>query len=172
MPKIGLFYGSSTGNSESVARMIVQCFKPLDIDIHDIRDDQSRIITDYTLLIFGVPSWNKHYQQDDWHTFLPQINNMDFSSKKVALFGLGDQVNYTYNFVDTMGQVYDWLLERKANIVGNWSIAGYKFIRSKAVRNGKFVGLVIDEDSQYELTLPRIKTWVEKLKKEFEITHE
>jgi flavodoxin I len=171
MPKIGLFFGSSTGNSENVARMIVECFKPYEIVIHDIKDDQTKAINNYSLLIFGVPSWNKHYLQDDWNSFLPQIRNLDLTRKKVALYGLGDQVNYSYNFVDTMGLVYDWLLEREAKIVGHWSLAGYKFIKSNAVRNGRFVGLVLDEDTQYQLTLPRVKMWVENLKKEFEISH-
>jgi flavodoxin I len=169
MPKIGLFFGSSTGNSENVARMIAQSFKPHHIDIHDVIHDKSHIINNYSSLIFGIPSWNKHYQQDDWYYFLPKITTANFSGKKVALYGLGDQINYSDNFVDSMGRMYDWLTERKATVVGQWPVVGYRFRKSKAVRNGKFVGLVLDEDTQYQLTLPRIKMWVENLKNEFEI---
>lgn len=171
MPKIGLFFGSSTGNCENVARMVANCFHPAEVDLHDIRHDKISLLAYYKYLIFGVPSWNKHYMQDDWHYFIPLVNGIDFTRKKVALYGLGDQINYPLNFVDTMGQVYGWLMEEKAELVGQWPVSGYQFKRSKAIVNGKFVGLALDEDTQYELTLPRIKTWVENLKKEFEINN-
>jgi flavodoxin I len=35
------------------------------------------------------------------------------------------------------------------------------------VKNGKFVGLALDEDNQSDLTDERIKAWVTALKKEF-----
>jgi flavodoxin I len=38
---------------------------------------------------------------------------------------------------------------------------------SIAVKNGKFVGLALDEDNQSELTNQRIKIWVSQLKAEF-----
>nr|MBA3924398.1 flavodoxin FldA [Nostocaceae cyanobacterium] len=38
---------------------------------------------------------------------------------------------------------------------------------SKAVRDGKFVGLALDEDNQSELTAERIKAWAAQLKGEF-----
>jgi flavodoxin I len=37
------------------------------------------------------------------------------------------------------------------------------------VKDGKFVGLVLDEDNQSELTDGRIKNWVAQLKQEFGI---
>lgn len=169
MSKIGLFFGSSTGNSENVARTIAKCFHPIEVDIYDIRYDHSHLIKEYSKLIFGIPSWNRHYQQDDWHTFLPQISSVEFTGKKIALYGLGDQVNYPQNFVDTMGIIYDWLTERKATIVGICPVSDYHFSKSKAVRNGKFVGLALDEDNQYQLTLPRIIKWTHILKNEFEL---
>ena len=43
----------------------------------------------------------------------------------------------------------------------------YDFSESKAVKNGKFVGLAIDEDNQSDLTEERVKTWVAQIKREF-----
>jgi flavodoxin I len=169
MPDIGLFFGSSTGNSENVARMIASNFYPVQVDIHDVLNGKSQTVSEYSCLIFGVPSWNRHYLQDDWSFFLPQLKDIDFNGIKVALYGLGDQSNYPDNFLDGMGRVHDWLLERDVKIVGHWPVAGYRFRKSQAIRNGKFVGLALDEDTQYKLTLPRVKMWVENLKKEFEI---
>jgi flavodoxin I len=45
----------------------------------------------------------------------------------------------------------------------------YDFSESKAVVDGKFLGLAIDEDNQSELTESRVKSWVSQLKKEFGI---
>ena len=51
--------------------------------------------------------------------------------------------------------------------VGYWSTDGYEFTESKAIRDGKLVGLALDEDNQSDLTEERIKTWVAQLKQEF-----
>lgn len=49
------------------------------------------------------------------------------------------------------------ILEKKVSelggeTVGYWSTDGYEFTDSKAVRDGKFAGLALDEDNQSELT--------------------
>jgi len=51
--------------------------------------------------------------------------------------------------------------------VGYWPADGYDFTESKALRDGKFVGLALDEDNQSDLTDERIKAWVAQLKPEF-----
>jgi flavodoxin I len=42
--------------------------------------------------------------------------------------------------------------------VGYWSVEGYNFTESKAVRDGNFVGLAPDEDNQSKLIQQCIKT--------------
>jgi len=61
------------------------------------------------------------------------------------------------------------ILEKKISelgdvTVGYWPIEGYEFEESKALRDGQFVGLALDEDNQSDLTDERIKTWVAQLK--------
>jgi flavodoxin I len=169
MSDIGLFFGSSTGNSETIARMIASNFSPVPIDIFDVIQSPANLILKYKKLIFGVPSWNSHPNHDDWKDFLPNISGLSFRNKKIALYGLGDQLTYSENFVDEMGTLYDWLIERNAEIIGFWPTEGYRFRRSLALRNGKFVGLAIDEDQQSELTSSRVFEWVKNLKQEFNI---
>jgi flavodoxin I len=166
--RIGLFFASSTGNSEITAHKISQEFKPFDVDLYDILVENENKMQEYNYLIFGIPSWDRHYIQNDWHDFLPKISHIDFRNKVIALFGLGDQLMYSYNFLDGMGRIYDWLMEHDAKIVGQWPTTGYIFRKSTAFRNGKFVGLAIDEDTQSRLTSARVKMWVQGLKKEFE----
>jgi flavodoxin I len=66
-----------------------------------------------------------------------------------------------------MGILEEKNSEQGDTTVGFWSTEGYEFNKSKAVKNGKFVGLALDEDNQSELTDQRIKAWVAQLKLEF-----
>jgi len=51
-------------------------------------------------------------------------------------------------------------------MVGFTSTDDYDHQGSKAERDGKFVGLLCDEDNQYDLSEERAKAWVEQLKGE------
>ncbi len=167
--EIGLFFGSSTGNCETITRMIAECFTPYTVDIYDVINSPVNEIKKYNKLIFGIPSWSAHPAYDDWNDFLPKISQLNFCNIKIALYGLGDQVAYSENFVDAMGLMYDWLIVRDAKIVGSWPTDGYHFRRSAAIRHGKFVGLALDEDKQFKLTYSRVEKWVRNLKDEFGI---
>jgi flavodoxin I len=63
-----------------------------------------------------------------------------------------------------MGILEEKNSEQGDTTVGFWSTEGYEFNESKAVKNGKFVRLALDEDNQSD---QRIKTWVAQLKLEF-----
>lgn len=63
-----------------------------------------------------------------------------------------------------MGTIYEQTAKSGGKIVGFTSVEGYYHDDSKAQINDKFVGLVIDEDNQSELTDERIKTWVDEIK--------
>ena len=91
---------------------------------------------------------------------------LDFSKKRIALFGLGDQAEYPGSVAEGLGTLYCRIPE-KNNIVGFTETGGYNYYFSSAEKDGKFIGLVLDEDSQSKLTPGRIKKWVAQLKKEF-----
>ena len=48
---------------------------------------------------------------------------------------------------------------------GGTSTEGYTFESSRALRDGQFVGLVIDQENQARLTKSRIKDWVTDIRK-------
>ena len=64
-----------------------------------------------------------------------------------------------------MGLLYETVSEKGATIVGEVSPDGYQFDYSRALKNGVFVGLPLDEDNDADLTDERIEKWVESLKK-------
>jgi flavodoxin I len=57
-------------------------------------------------------------------------------------------------------------LPHKENVIGSTSTEGFKFYYSTAEKEGKFVGLALDDDTQPELTEKRITDWVKQIKKE------
>jgi flavodoxin I len=165
MGKIGIFYGSSTGNTEIIAEKIKALFGD-EADLHNIDSASKEEIEGYNYLIFGTSTWGIGDMQDDWEDIIDTLEEVNFNKKKVALFGLGDQVNYPDSFVDGMGSIYDAIYDR-VDIVGSWSLDDYAFNESAAQKNGKFIGLAIDKENQSDLTDDRLKAWVEQLKKEF-----
>jgi flavodoxin I len=121
-------------------------------------------------LIIGCPTWDIGELQSDWDGFYQEeLDNINFSGKKVAYFGTGDQVGYAENFQDAMGILEAKISSLGGTTVGYWSIDGYEHEASKAEKNGKFVGLALDEDNQSELTDSRIREWVTQLKNEFNL---
>lgn len=165
--KIGLFYGTQTGNTQTVAESIQKILGSSIVDIHDISETDTKDFAPYKCLIIGCPTWNIGELQADWDGIYSELDDVDFSGKKVAYFGIGDQVGYADNFQDAIGILEEKISDRGGKTVGYWSTDGYDFNESKAVRDGKFVGLAIDEDNQPELTDKRIQTWIGQLKIEF-----
>lgn len=165
MAKIGIFYGSSTGNTEKIADLISNVFgdDAMAINVDDATLDD---LDKFPYLIFGISTWELGDVQDDWSDFLVEVKKSDLKNKKVAIFGLGDQEAYGESFADAAGTLHTAISEQ-TTVVGQWSTEGYDFVESEAVKDNKFVGLIIDEDNQKELTSQRVADWVELLKKEF-----
>jgi len=157
----GVFFGSSTGNTEEVAELIANS---LNTDLHDIGSpDAIKLIKDSNNIVIGTSTWGDGDLQDDWDDIMSEFQDIDFSGKTVALFGLGDQEGYPETFVDAMREIYDVVLERGAKVVGETSLDGYDFEESIAVVDGKFVGLALDQDNQEDLTESRIEAWCSNL---------
>ncbi|MCD4668300.1 MAG: flavodoxin [Sulfurimonas sp.] len=163
MSKIGLFYASSTGNTEDVAKTIAANMSGAEIVLHNVADCVNDAMEEYQYIIIGVSTWGEGELQDDWEDFFQNISETDFSDKIVALFGLGDQEEYCDNFLDAMGTIYNEVIVKGATVVGSWSVDGYNYEESTAIRDGEFVGLALDEDNQSELTNERIVKWIEEI---------
>ncbi len=165
--KIGLFYGSDTGNTEEVAEKIINRIGEENIDMLSIGDATNSDLEKYEFLILGTSTWYDGELQSEWDDFLLNLDEIDFTGKTVALFGLGDQYSYGEYFVDGIGIIYDKIIEKGAKVVGEWPTDGYDFEESVGERNGKFVGLAIDEDNEYEQTDDRIDKWLKQISIDF-----
>ncbi len=167
MAKIGIFFGTQTGNTETLAEQIQHALGGEKIaTLHDIAEAEPEDLAAYDYLILGCPTWNIGELQSDWEGFYDQLDEINFNGKTVAYFGPGDQIGYADNFQDAIGLLEEKISSLGAKTVGYWPTDGYDFNESKAIRNGKFVGLALDEDNQSELTDERIATWTSQLKQE------
>ncbi|MDE5095641.1 MAG: flavodoxin FldA [Trichodesmium sp. St11_bin5] len=171
MSKIGLFVGTTTGKTEEAAEKIKEEFGGDDVvTIHDISEASPEDFDGYQNVIIGCPTWDIGELQSDWSGFYSEeLDNVKFTGKKVAYFGTGDQIGYADNFQDAMGILEEKITGLGGTTIGSWSTEGYDHEDSKAVKDGKFVGLALDDDNQSDLTDERIKKWVNQLKTEFGI---
>ena len=167
MKIIGIFYGSSSGNTEGVAKQIQAEFGADNAQVFDVAKTTKDDLEKFDNLIFGTSTWGFGELQDDFDGFMKQIEAANLSGKTVALFGCGDQESYSDTFVDGMGLVWQSLQGKGCNIVGQTSTEGYSYSNSQSDVEGKFVGLAIDENNQSDQTADRVKAWVEVLKSAF-----
>lgn len=165
---IGIFYGSSGGATESVAENILNALG-LKAELFDISDIDIEKLGEYSHLIIGTSTWGEGELQDDWDDKFSEYEQLDFTGKTVAFFGLGDQEGYEENFVDGMGILHDAAVKNGATVVGNnWPVDGYDFEDSIAVKDGAFIGLAIDEDNQDDLTEERVGKWTDLIRPSFQ----
>lgn len=179
MARIGLFFGSNTGKTRKVAKMIKKCFDDATMaDPLNVNRATPEDLAQYPFLILGTPTLGEGLlpglsadcENESWEEFLPKLQGVDFSGKTVAIYGLGDQVGYAEEFLDAMIVLYDFVIERGAKVVGAWPTEGYEFSHSEAVVDGKFVGLALDLDNQSGLTEQRLQAWLQLIAGDFDLT--
>lgn len=166
MKKTGVFYGSSTGMTENVAKQIAQKVGIEAADVHDVSSASPQDTAPYEILILGSSTWGAGDLQDDWYNFLAELKSFDLAGKKVALFGCGDSSSFGDTFCDAIGTIYTDLQGTGCAFIGAVDTAGYTFDDSTAVVDGRFVGLPLDEMNEDDQTEARLNQWIASLKKE------
>lgn len=167
--QVGLFYGTNTGVTEIVAEQLrdVLVENGFEIDIYDIASVPLNTMDKYSTLIIATPTWNDGELQDDWEEVWEAWQEYDFTGKKVAFVGTGDQEAYCDNYCDAIGRMGAFVRQNGGEIYGRWSSEGYHFVHSKGYDgDGFFIGLALDNDNQEELTDGRINSWVAQIKNE------
>jgi len=167
MKKIGLFYGKNTIKTAEVSQKIQEAFGDVKVDLVPIENAWKKDFESHDCLIIGTATWFDGEIPDYWDEIMPELNMLNLKDKKVAIFGLGDQVEYPDNFVDGIGILAEEFEATGAKLVGFTSTKGYTFNQSRALEGDHFKGLVLDIENQSDKTDERIKIWVEDLIKEF-----
>ena len=164
MKKVGLFYGSDGGATQEVAQKVAAALG--ECELFDVSSRSSDDVAKFEDLILASPTYGSGELQGDWESFLDNLSEEAFSGKTIALLGLGDQDIYADTFCGGLGYLYQ-KASKQGKIIGQTATDGYEFDASDAVVDGKFVGLVIDEVNQEDLTQERINAWVATLKGAF-----
>ncbi|MFN8277992.1 MAG: flavodoxin [Chitinophagales bacterium] len=171
--KIGLFYGTDTGNTETIAKDMKKRLEAMlgegTVDLLEIYKKTAADMAQYNFLILGMPTWYDGELQSDWEAYIPEMEQVDFTGKKVAFFGLGDQYGYADYFCDALGVFATIVEQRNGTICGFTSVKGFEHTFSKAQRGDQFVGLCLDVDNQDELTNERLEHWLPLILEEFGI---
>lgn len=131
MKKAGLIWGSDTGMTEEIVTVLVDLIGTKNIDSYNVFDGQVALFAQYDRLILGLSTWYDGELQSDWDEFFEQFKLIDFTGKKIAIFGLGDQEGYAEYFVDGIGIIGEVVVENGGQLLGKWKTDGYQYEASK-----------------------------------------
>jgi len=167
MRAVGLFWSTQSGKTEEVGGMIAEA---AGIEAQDASEASVADMTGYDGLIVGLPTWNTGADEQRsgtvWDDYLEEIKAADFNGKPVAVFGTGDSVSYGDNYCDGIEELHNTFEAAGAKMLGYVSTEGYQHEESKSARDGKFLGLPLDQDNEDDMTEGRVKAWVDQLKSE------
>jgi len=170
-PSIGIFFGTSTGNTEDVADLLSAAFgdaasDPIEID--GVAGSVAEKFAGFESLVVGTPTWNTGADTERSGTgwdelYYSEMKELNIAGKKVAVFGLGDSVSYDENYADAAGELHDVFESLGCQMIGYTSQEGYQHEESKAARGDSFCGLLLDAVNEEEKTEDRVNGWVAKL---------
>lgn len=116
MKKVVIVYGSSTGNTETVAQRIADNMSH-DVEIYDVSSVDVEVIKEADLVLFGSSTWGSGELQDDFEDFIDELTPNLLNGKDVAVFGCGDEASYPDEFCAATDIIRDKAMEAGANIV-------------------------------------------------------
>ncbi|MEM1185349.1 MAG: flavodoxin [Planctomycetota bacterium] len=168
--RIAIIYGSTTGVTQRISQQIKDLLgdiaaEPVDVTLFDPRD-----VAKYDALLLGIPTWNIGEMQEDWEDAASGFLIPEIRGKKIAIFGCGDQGGYPDTFGDAHGLLWNILEPAGPALIGTWPTDGYEYDGSAAERDGRFLGLIVDDDHQPELSDIRVREWCEQIKRELGLT--
>ena len=135
--KMGILYSTVGGNTEMEVKKLAKLTGLEPLDIGDITPED---VASYDHLIIGAPTWatgkKTHRSETPWDDFIfDELPKLDMKGKKVAIFGVGNMIDYPDNFCDWMDEAKRHFEAVGAEIIGKWPVddswaakpAPYKF---------------------------------------------
>jgi flavodoxin I len=165
---VGLFFGTQGGNTETVAGEIASA---TGLEAKDIADASPGDLAGFDGLIVGAPTWHTGADEQRtgtaWDDVFDEIKGLSLSGKPVAVFGVGDSAGYGDNFCDAIEELHSTFEAAGAKMLGYVPDSNYEYYsESKSVKDGKFLGLPLDQDNEDDQTPDRVKAWVDQIKGE------
>ncbi|PID27832.1 MAG: flavodoxin [Candidatus Cloacimonadota bacterium] len=122
--KVLISYGSTTGNTQSMAEELVNKLgaKGLDVTIKNVTETEAGDLNEFDFYLFGCSTWGNGELQDDFDAFVPTLEGADMSGKKCAVFGLGE--TSWPDFCASVDIIEKILKEGKAEVLDHIRIDG------------------------------------------------
>ena len=120
MKKTVIIFGSTTGNTEIVARWVKRALMDKDVqaDLWNAADMNVDDMIPYEMIFFGSSTWGQGEIQDDFANIYDGLSNKQLGGKSVAVFGCGDNDMFPDNFCQAVD-----MIEAKARACGAQIIA-------------------------------------------------
>jgi flavodoxin I len=95
MSNILILYASVSGNTEMIARILIDTFKNrnIDVDVKVFDEDQinAKDILQYDAILMGLYTWTDGELPFEVEDFYDEVSLLDLTGKVCGVFGSGDQ---------------------------------------------------------------------------------
>ncbi|NGZ74329.1 flavodoxin [Saccharibacillus alkalitolerans] len=117
MSKLIMIYASMTGNTEEMSELIASGIADAggEVTVKMAEDCNADILLDYDGIILGAYTWGDGELPDEFLDFYDELDELDLTGKKAAVFGSGDTVYE--QFAKAVDLLQEKLAERGAEMV-------------------------------------------------------
>lgn len=165
MKKIAIICSFNTIKSKRIAQIIADTLGTEKAVLVNAENITTKEFMSYDKYILSIPTWFYGELPNYWDEFIPALEEQNLSGKTFAIYGLGDQKKYPYNFVDAIGTMGQFIEDHGGKTIGHTPNLDYTFVESKALRSdGLFWGLPLDDDNEAGKTDERINNWLGGMK--------
>jgi len=117
MERAIIVYGSTMGNTEDLATKVEEILSTsYETTVENVIDVNVGVLEDFDLIVFGSSTWGAGELQDDFYDFYDNLEQVDLSTKKAAVFGPGDTA-YGEMFCQAVDILEEKLEQRGAKLV-------------------------------------------------------
>lgn len=93
-----VLYASMSGNTEGIAKLIEEGIMEAggQVELKEIMDAKPEDLLDYEGILLGSYTWGDGELPDEFLDFYDEMDGLDLSGKKIAVFGSGDHAYIHY----------------------------------------------------------------------------
>ena len=160
--KTAVIYWSGTGNTETMANAVAEGMKEAGAEVTMLTPEQVQpaALSGFGAIALGCPAMGSEVLEEmDFQPMFDGCKNA-IGSKRVALFGCGDSASYPDSFCDALAEIRDGLEATGCTFVGALDAAEYDGCASRICRDGKVIGLAVDDGASEAVNDARMEKWI------------
>ena len=118
MVKAILIYGSTTGNTEKLARSMVPGLEEggVVVIVKNVAAAGVEELADYEVVVLGASTWGYGEMQDDFVPFYDKMDKLSLAGRKAAAFVPGDKEGFPDTFCESVDMLEEKLKQCGAEI--------------------------------------------------------